>query len=284
MSLVSQIASLATRIATEFNTLRSEVSNVASGNLPTGGTTGQILSKIDATDYNTTWIDNYADKLYVYVKNESGAAMTKGQAVYIAGTETSANYPRVLLADADTEATSSKTVGLLLQDLAINAYGYIVCEGLLEGIDTSAATAGTSVWLSSTAGGRVYGAPPAKPAHSVYLGVVIRSNGSTGKIQVKVQNGYESTELHDWAATSATDGQVPIWNASTGLWTPGAPPVPAAFYVSETAPTGSSLKNGDGWFNSTSGRIFVRYNSAWVEPTPMPQVAPEVISPFLLGV
>lgn len=186
--------------------------------VPIGGTAGQILSKIDATNYNTQWIDNYADKLYVYAKNQSGSAMTKGQAVFVAGAENSANYPRIELADADAEATSSKTVGLLLQDLPNGSYGYVICEGLIEGIDTSAATVGTSVWLSSVSGGRVYGEPPAKPAHAVYLGVVVRSNQNNGKIQVKVQNGYELEELHNVKITSPQDGQTLKYQASTGLW------------------------------------------------------------------
>lgn len=186
--------------------------------VPTGGTAGQILSKVDATDYNTQWINNYAEDLYVYVKNETGSTLLKGQAVYIVGTDNSANYPRVALADADTESTSSKTIGLLLQDLTTGSFGYVVAEGLLSGIDTSAATAGQSVWLSTTAGERVYGAPPAKPAHSVYLGIVLRSNANTGKIAVKVQNGYELEELHNVSISSVQNDDMLKYDSASGLW------------------------------------------------------------------
>lgn len=192
--------------------------------------------------------------------------MSKGDAVYIAGTETSANYPRILLADADTEPTSSKTMGLLLQDLAINAYGYIVCDGILEGVDTSAATAGQSVWLSGTPGGRVYGAPPAKPAHGVYLGVVIRSNGSTGKIQVKVQNGYELDELHNVVITGTpADNEVFAYDDASSTWinqTASEAGLATASHTHAlddltdvTAPTPSSNDvltwNGTAWVNAT---------------------------------
>jgi hypothetical protein len=147
------------------------------------------------------------------VKNDTGGSVTKGQAVYISG----ANGDNVLvsLADADTETTSSKTLGLLYQDLAVNGLGYIVTNGLLTGIDTSGATAaGDSVWLSGTAGGRVYGAPPAKPAHSVYLGVVTRKHATNGEILVKVQNGYELNELHDVFTGSAASGDLLKFNGS----------------------------------------------------------------------
>jgi hypothetical protein len=148
--------------------------------------------------------------------------MPKGSAVYIAGADNSASFPRLALADADTESTSSKVIGLLMQDVATGGFGYVIISGTLTGIDTSLATAGDSVWLSSTAGGIVYGSPPAKPAHSVYLGVVVRSNNNNGKIEVKVQNGYEINELHDVSASSPSDGQILKYVSSTGLWTKSA--------------------------------------------------------------
>ena len=153
-----------------------------------------------------------------YIKNGTGGAVTKGQAVYISSAD--GTNVIVSLADADTEATSSKTLGLLYQDLAVNGLGYIVTDGLLSNIDTSAAgAAGDSVWLSSTAGGIVFGAPPAKPAHSVYLGVVARKHAVNGEILVKVQNGYELNELHDVNAGSPSDNNVLAWNSATSMWT-----------------------------------------------------------------
>ena len=152
-----------------------------------------------------------------YVKNDA-TPKVKGNAVYIS----SANGGNVIVsyADADSEATSSKTLGLLAQNLSANQHGYVVTNGLLENVDTSLATAeGDSVWLSSTAGGIVFGAPPAEPAHAVYLGLVAKKNASTGVILVKVQNGYEIDELHDVSAASPTDGNLLQYKSATGLWT-----------------------------------------------------------------
>jgi len=160
------------------------------------GNDGQILMAASDATEGVAWTDNYADKLYVQAKNETGGAVTKGQAVYISGAN--GTNPLISLADADLEGTSSKTLGLLVQDLPVNGIGYVITNGRLSGVDTSGATAaGDAVWLSTTAGGRVYGNPPAKPAHAVYLGVVTRKNVSNGEIEVKVQNGYEIQELHN---------------------------------------------------------------------------------------
>jgi len=229
------------------------------GTLPTGGTAGQILSKIDGTNYNTTWIDNFAPNVELYVKNQSGSAMTKGQVVYVAGVDNAGDTPRVALADADAEATSSKTIGRLKQDLADGAFGYVVTEGIIEGLNTAAATAGQSIWLSGTAGGVVYGAPPAKPAHSVYLGVVIRAQTNNGKVYVKVQNGFEINELHDVNIDSGTlaGGQVIKYNASSSMWVNGA--AAGGVTANDTAPSLSTAAAGDAWFDTNDGTLYVCY-------------------------
>ena len=142
--------------------------------------------------------------------------MTKGQAVYVSGAD--GTNVTISLSSASTEATSSKTLVLLAQDLANNAFGYVIESGLIAGIDTSAATAGQTVWLGSTAGSRVYGAPPAEPNHSVYLGVVARSNINNGEILVKVQNGYELDELHDVFVNGVSTALPLVYNSTSSGW------------------------------------------------------------------
>ena len=192
------------------------------GNLPAGGTAGQILTKIDATNYNTQWANNVSSVQHIqqYVKNNQGVPVSKGQAVYINGAD--GTNATIKLAQADTELTSSKTLGLLEQDLNNNAKGYVITEGLLSGLDTSAANAdGDPVWLSpTTPGGLVYGIAnkPSAPSHLVFIGIVIRKNVSNGEIYVKVQNGFELKELHDVQAQSPANNDTLYYdNVTTPL-------------------------------------------------------------------
>lgn len=151
------------------------------------------------------------------VQNNTGSSIPKGSVVYISGA--SGDNPRITLADADTEATSSKTLGITEAAIADGAQGYVIESGLITGLNTAAATAGQSVWLSSTAGEFVFNAPPAKPAHSVYLGVVIRAHASQGAILVKVQNGYELNELHDVNIDGTpADNEVLAYNSASSMW------------------------------------------------------------------
>lgn len=161
----------------------------------------------------------YVQTIRLYVKNESGSAITKGQAVYISGSESSGNNALISLAQANSEPTSSKTLGLVeTTSIANNGFGWVVTEGLLDTVDTSAATAqGDTIWLSpTTAGGLVYGLAnkPSAPNHMVFIGYVVRKQSNNGKIYVKPQNGFELEELHNVAISSPTTGQVLQYDAT----------------------------------------------------------------------
>jgi ribosomal protein L35AE/L33A len=176
------------------------------------------LSKIG--DGTTAWNDVEYVAIAVVkekVKNSTGSTIAKGAVVYISGAN--GDNALVSLADADSELTSSKTLGFASAAIADGAIGTITTNGILKGVNTGSATAGDSVWLSSTAGGFVFGAPPAKPAHSVYLGVVVRVHSVNGAILVKVQNGYEVNELHDVNITgTVADNEVLAYDSSSSLW------------------------------------------------------------------
>lgn len=195
--------------------IQGEVGATGPG-VATGGTAGQILAKIDATDFNTEWIDNYTEQVKHTVK--AAEAISKGQAVYVS----SATGTNMLVSKASNsgESTSSKTMGLAAQSLAINDQGFVVAEGLLSGLNTDAATAaGDPVWLG-TDGNLLYGLSnkPVAPAHLVFIGIVTRKHATQGEIWVKVQNGYELDELHDVSITGVAANNVLIRNTANTLW------------------------------------------------------------------
>lgn len=150
------------------------------------------------------------------VNNRTGSTLTKGQAVYINGAQ--GNRVTVTLAKADAEMTSSKTFGLVEEDIANNQSGYILTEGSLRGVDTSSYAGGSALWLSKDFAGGWSTTKPVAPNHLVLIGFVERSHAVNGSIFVKVQNGFELEELHNVKITSPTDGQFLKYQASTGLW------------------------------------------------------------------
>ena len=157
------------------------------------GTSGQVLS---STGSNVSWINQSTVASDVQNQVKAGVAINKGQAVYV----TSADGTNIIvgLASNASEATSSKTLGLLDATVAINGFANVVQIGRLSGLNTLGATAGDPVWLG-TGGNLIYGLinKPYAPAHLVFIGIVTRVNVNNGEIFVNVQNGFELKEIHD---------------------------------------------------------------------------------------
>jgi hypothetical protein len=147
-------------------------------------------------------------------------SIAKGQAVYVS----SANGTNIIVSKASnaSEATSSKTLGILETGGSNNAVVKVVTEGLLSGLNTSTATAGDPVWLG-TDGNLIYGLAnkPYGPAHLVFIGIVTRVNSNNGEIFVKVQNGFELNEIHDIGigySASIQNNEALVYNSSASLW------------------------------------------------------------------
>lgn len=158
---------------------------------------------------------NTASKLQHLVK--AGVAINKGQAVYVTGAD--GTNMIVGLASNASEATSSKTMGLLDATVAINGFANVVTEGLLAGLNTVGANAGDPVWLG-TGGNLIYGLlnKPYAPAHLVFIGIVTRVNANNGEIFVKVQNGFELNEIHDVDLKTTTPINGHILGFDGTLW------------------------------------------------------------------
>lgn len=184
--------------------------------VPIGGTDGQVLTKIDTTDYNTTWVTPFALQVRNQVRNETGATLTKGTVVYVNGA--AGNKVTVTKAQANTDATSAQTFAVLLENIPNNQNGYAVTSGLLENLDTSAYAAGTQLYLSPTVAGTYTSTKPSAPDHLVYIGVIERSHVNQGSMLVRIQNGYELDELHDVAIASKTNNDLLAYESSTNLW------------------------------------------------------------------
>lgn len=201
------------------NEVDNNFAQLAGAAQPAGGTAGQILAKVDATDFNSQWADNFAMAVKVAVKNNTGATLTKGTAVYVSGA-TGGNV-LVAKAQANSEATSAQTLGILESDIVQGGFGFVFREGVLSGLNTLAAGEGNPVYLSpTTPGGLVFGLAnkPHAPNHLVYMGTVSRAHAIQGEIQIRVQNGYELDELHNVALAAEGDLDFFSYDAATSTW------------------------------------------------------------------
>lgn len=175
---------------------------------------GDMFKSVYDTD-NDGVVDK-AETVQIIVRNSTGVTLTKGQIVYLSGA--TGNRPNAILAQANTEATSSKTIGWVFENINNNSDGYVCVSGSQHDLDTSAFTAGDALWLSSTVAGGITPTIPVQPDHAVFIGYCARSHPTQGRIVFKIQNGFELQELHNVLISSVANNEGLFYESSTSLW------------------------------------------------------------------
>jgi len=151
-------------------------------------------------DAKTLGIDTGQDNFMIEVgamtvvrgKNTNTFTLTKGMVVYINGE--AGQRPTFTTSSMVTEALSARTMGIVASDIIPNNSGFVVLNGVLRNINTSAYSANTELYLSSS--GQFSSQIPVAPNHNVRVGKVL-SSAVNGSIYVYVMNGFELNELHD---------------------------------------------------------------------------------------
>ena len=176
----------------------------STGNVPTNTTYWQLLAAANTNKLTTT------------ARNNTGSTIPALSVVYFSGA--SGNLPLLALSQANSEAASTKTIGITATAINNNASGEVIVFGLAENLNTSSLPAGVALWLSPTIPGGVTTVKPSAPNHMVFIGFVTRSHPTQGTIEIKVQNGFELEELHNVAISSPSTGQTITYDSSTSLW------------------------------------------------------------------
>jgi hypothetical protein len=180
-------------------------------------TTAGKLSAADKAKLDSITVDQ-ARIIRWYVRNETGVTIAKGIPVY--AINTNGVTPTISPADASTEETAARTIGITQESIAHQDYGWVVEVGPLDGISTSTLTQNAIIWLSETTG-QMTTTRPTQPAHGVVLGYCVKqAAGTAGIIYVKVDNGLELAELHDVLLTGAAPGVSLLGLDVDGLWKP----------------------------------------------------------------
>ena len=200
--------------------LRLTGSDAATDNVTIAAGTNVTVTRTDANTITiaATAGGTVAETLRTGVYNADSVTLTKGMPVYVFGAQ--GQQISVKRAINTGDAGSAQTLGLVEADIAAGAEGYVVTFGEVTNINTDGYTEGAPFYLGSTAGTITFTKPYA-PNHMVYLGFVEKANASSGRLFVKVQNGYELDELHnvniDHNVASANKDYL-VYNSSNSLW------------------------------------------------------------------
>ena len=128
----------------------------------------------------------------------------------------------VVLAQADSNANASGTLGIVTENIDKNQEGFITTFGRVNEINTTGSLQGETwndgdiLYLSPTIPGNLTKVKPLAPNHSVVVAFVEYAHSQHGKLFVKVDNGYELGDLHNVNVSGATSGQLLQYNGI--LW------------------------------------------------------------------
>ncbi len=159
---------------------------------------------------------NLGQQTVVKVKNSSGAVISKGKLVHITGGV--GNNPLINTASWENDANSANTLGMTMNSINDNDFGYVLLNGVITDVNTDPAifTAGQVIYLSSS--GDYTATTPVAPKHTVRIGEVVRAHATVGSIFIKIDNGYEIDELHNVLISSASQGDLLVYNSGSALW------------------------------------------------------------------
>lgn len=167
-----------------------------------------------------------ADRMVIVGRNSTGVTLYAGTIIYISGS--TGNRPNYVKAQANTEATSAGTFGVIVADIANNSDGNALIIGTLDNLDTRAVAThpfttdtlvdGDTLYLSPTTAGYVTRVKPSAPNHIVYIGKVVRTSPTNGTIVYRIQNGYELNEIHDVEISSVANNDIIQYDSATSLW------------------------------------------------------------------
>lgn len=162
----------------------------------------------DAADYALSYYNEDSDvsvtlgrEQLVRCYNNTGSTILNGELVYVNGANS--GYPTVVKAQANTSTASQSTIGMVTADMPNGTFGYVCTSGTVHGLDTSAYTAGTRLYLSGTTAGAWTNVMPLQPNYTVEIGIVVASSATLGKVYIHIDkiDWFPSLEIIDSSAS-----------------------------------------------------------------------------------
>ena len=200
----------------------------AGAGVAAGGTARQILGKVDSTDYNTGWIDNYAEKTYFLVRNNTGSTILKGTLVSATGAEPSGRIDVAPFSVTGTQDSELRVMGMATNNISNGVNGEVISFGTLIGVDTRGSTAsalavGDETWAE---GDILYAHPTVAgkltkviPQHDLAVAFITVRHASAGQIAIRIVPENNHLEwMHDVEIDTPADNEVLAFDSASGLW------------------------------------------------------------------
>jgi len=157
--------------------------------------------------------------LYKRARNDAGTQLEKGEVVYVSGSHALTEL-MIKRANANAEATSADTIGVVAETIANNATGFIQVFGYMTGLRTNiySGAEGTPLYLD-TSDGIMSSTLPTQPNHGLRVGFLVKKAGAgAGSIFINIQNYQELDELSDVLIGTKADNDFLTWDSTALVW------------------------------------------------------------------
>jgi hypothetical protein len=164
---------------------------------------------------------SYPENLYLTVVNKTGDNLLASGYKVLKVQTAQGQRLAVDYAQANNNANSADTIGVVYENINKNQTGKIIVIGEITGLNTTGSLQGETwsdgdvIYLSPFNEGEITNIKPTAPSHLVTLGYVIYAHANNGKIYVKCDNGYELGEIHDVYAPSPLNNEGIFWSSGT---------------------------------------------------------------------
>ena len=160
--------------------------------------------------------------VYFEVKNETGSPINKGKGVMAVGTDGNSGHILIDEMIADGSVESKYFLGVLETTVANGGFARVISFGQLDQFDTRGQNGetwldGQILWCDPDSAGDFTITEPDGPNVKIAAAFILNSS-TNGKIQVRVQANEGVHDLHDTKITSQVDGDVLVWDNTTGVW------------------------------------------------------------------
>jgi hypothetical protein len=158
----------------------------------------------------------FGQKNVIYVKNDSGTNILKAKPVMATG----AVGDRIQVAKANANGSILAMYMLGVTGEAINngQEGFVVTNGYIRNIDTSAWPLGTILYFDPTQIGELTDVSPAKPGLYLPIAIVTRQHSMTGIIYVRMTTGMYLNEIHDMDISGLAGGDSLEYDSALSRW------------------------------------------------------------------
>jgi len=152
-----------------------------------------------------------------YVRNDTSVTIPKGKVVRATGTLGASGRIKVKHMIANGSISAMYVLGIAMQDIAVGADGYVMTQGKIRQVNTTAYSNNAVLYADVDTLGGLTQTEPGNGYLKLPIAFVVHS-ASNGTLAVRIDPGSSLHDLHDVDTDGRVDGSVLRYDSTAGYW------------------------------------------------------------------